>query len=1090
MKRLTRMKLINWHRFANQTIDFSRLTLVSGENGAGKSTLLDAILFVVTCTTNDFNKAAHESGKRKLTGYIRCKTGRENRPFEREGDLSAHVALEFYEEEKDAYFVVGAVIDSAAIGIEKTVWYILDDARITDDLFLTGSVPRSINQFRDAAPHIRQWCDTQKAARRAIRTRFGRIEDKFFRLMPKALAFKPINDIKDFVYSYVLDEKEVNIEVLRDNIRTYQELERLLVTTRQKLSDLSEVEHAHDEVRTGMEADRRYEYLLALSEQSRLEQEADAVRARIRSEEYDLAEMTEALGALRAEKDGIQETETALRVEMKQNAGFLALEEQEKRLAGYRKEESAAKEKMEQLLLCAKEAERVSGKAADILQNEPELTQAAGPLGAYIRMLGSIGDITDIGAAMALLEETLAWKKRAAADTRHTLTGIQISLKQMHEKRKELQRKKEQLARRQLTYPEGVNRLLLAIREEFSGIGRATEPHVLCEVLEIADESYRNAVEGYLNTQRFYILVEPEEFDLALGVYEKLRRQKQAYGVGLINVRGLSDSDEIPEGSLAQMVETKNIHARRFINKVLGAVHVCWRYEDLKKYPTAITKGCMKYANHVASAIRPSVYEVPFIGNQAFAVQLALAETEAARLEEKIESLTVRQEHCVSMLEGLETDADREVKYRLDVPGEVRRIQEEITKSGEKIAALRQDTTLIHKQIRLDELEKERQEQEEEIGKKNIRIGALRQKIESAGQVLADLTAQQAESARVVIELTDHAREDATGWRAAYEEKERDQAPQQLGETYLRHRKSNTAAVRDAEEKMQRAMVHIKMAYNFGAAADESGYPEFAALYDRLRTSELLDYEEQVQKARRTAEEEFQEHFLARLQENIKQAHEEFGQLNQALGGISFSHEKYEFCYMPSKRYRNYYEMIMDDFNVIEGASIFSGTFHEKHKEVIEELFSNLTGGGDNAAMLLDAFTDYRTYMDYDIKICHDDDSYSYYSKVIEEKSGGETQTPFYVTVAASFVQLYGSRIGDEAVGLVLFDEAFNNMDDERIQGVLEFLRRLPLQIIIAAPPDKIQYISPGTDETLLVMTDGKHNFIETYEIDTATESR
>lgn len=71
--------------------------------------------------------------------------------------------------------------------------------------------------------------------------------------------------------------------------------------------------------------------------------------------------------------------------------------------------------------------------------------------------------------------------------------------------------------------------------------------------------------------------------------------------------------------------------------------------------------------------------------------------------------------------------------------------------------------------------------------------------------------------------------------------------------------------------------------------------------------------------------------------------------------------------------------------------------------------------------------------MDYDIKIIHDDGTYSYYSKVCEEKSGGETQTPFYVTVAASFVQLYSNNIGGEAAGLVLFDEAFNNMDDERI---------------------------------------------------------
>ena len=40
MKKLTRMKLINWHRFNNCTIEFGDSTLLSGENGAGKSTLI------------------------------------------------------------------------------------------------------------------------------------------------------------------------------------------------------------------------------------------------------------------------------------------------------------------------------------------------------------------------------------------------------------------------------------------------------------------------------------------------------------------------------------------------------------------------------------------------------------------------------------------------------------------------------------------------------------------------------------------------------------------------------------------------------------------------------------------------------------------------------------------------------------------------------------------------------------------------------------------------------------------------------------------------------------------------------------------
>ena len=76
MKKLTRVKLINWHRFTNAMIELENSVLISGENGAGKSTLLDAIQFVVTCSANYFNKAAHENGKRKLTVYILCKTGR------------------------------------------------------------------------------------------------------------------------------------------------------------------------------------------------------------------------------------------------------------------------------------------------------------------------------------------------------------------------------------------------------------------------------------------------------------------------------------------------------------------------------------------------------------------------------------------------------------------------------------------------------------------------------------------------------------------------------------------------------------------------------------------------------------------------------------------------------------------------------------------------------------------------------------------------------------------------------------------------------------------------------------------------------
>lgn len=262
MKKLTRMKLINWHRFINCTIDFGSSTLISGENGAGKSTLLDAIQFVVTCSANAFNKAAHENGKRKLTGYIRCKTGRENKPYERTGQLSAHIALEFYEESKKRYFIIGAVVDSASEGQETTVRYLIDNQKLSDEMFLHDRHIRSINEFRAANKGIKQWCKTQSEAKKMVQGKLGRIEDKFFRLIPKALAFKPIDDIKDFVYSYVLDEKEVNIDILRENVRTYQDLERTLESVKKRMSKLEQIEKHHDEVLSCKKKDQMYEFFL------------------------------------------------------------------------------------------------------------------------------------------------------------------------------------------------------------------------------------------------------------------------------------------------------------------------------------------------------------------------------------------------------------------------------------------------------------------------------------------------------------------------------------------------------------------------------------------------------------------------------------------------------------------------------------------------------------------------------------------------------------------------------------------------------------------------------------------------------------
>lgn len=1069
---------------------------MSGENGAGKSTLLDAIQFVIICSASNFNKAAHENGKRKLSGYIRCKSGKENQPYQRTGEISAHVALEFYEESKDRYFILGAVVDSASEEQETTVRYLIENTRLSDDLFLYGNQVKSIAEFRASNIDIRQWCKTQVEARKMVTARLGRIEDKFFRLIPKALAFKPIDDIKDFVYSYVLDEKEVNIDVLRENVRTYQDMERTLDNVKKRMKKLENIERLYQRVQERIEKDKMYEYFLKRSNLDLVEGQLRSTDTAKKNEEIRLSQAQTQLEMLQKERNEKQEMATNIRVELRHNQEFVALEEEKKELARLRdKEENALAEEAElkksvvqaarncEDLLKAVQEQSLHGENAGASVEDTDFLTCIREYRQQLQLLEREGNTAQL---RSLTDDVIHYKQKHFGELQGELARQQIELNQNRTELEKLNKKINKLNRKKLTYPSGVELLVETVREEFEQLGRGIQPGILCEMLEIQDEEWRNAVEGYLNTQRFYVLVEPESFDIALGIYDRLRREKKVYGVGLINTRDLENYNTALAGTLATMVTSQNKYARQYCNMILGKVQMCEDYEDLKKYSISITKGCMRYQNRVASAIKPEVFKVPFIGKNAFKVQLAQAEEELKKLSEIIENQKSQQNKTMEILGLLSTECDVDIKYRLDVINTLRMVKKAISKCEENIRKLKENSTLIQKQIQLEELDKVLRGLEQSISSDTEKIGGMRTRIQDLIARKQALLEKQVTEKAAVISLGEEAGNILNSWNTEYEKALGTRPIEQFQSEYFyrqpsNKRKYNSDRCQIAKDAMVNAMVEYKTEHDFGAAATLEGFPEFAAVYERLKNSELLDYEEKVQSAREAAETEFHEQFLAKLQENMKLAQGEFKELNKALKGIDFSSERYEFQFMPSKKYRSYYEMIMDDFNVTQGESLFSGIFHEAHKDVIEELFERLSLSGENSAQTLDEFTDYRTYMDYDIKIIHNDGSYSYYSKVCEEKSGGETQTPFYVTVAASFVQLYSNNIGGEAAGLVLFDEAFNNMDDERIGGVLEFLRRLPLQLIIAAPPDKIQYIGPAMDEIMLVMTDQKRSYVEEY---------
>lgn len=1074
LKKLMRMKLINWHRFINETICFENSVLLSGENGAGKSTLLDALQFVITASKNHFNKAAHENGKRKLAGYVRCKTGKENKPYERTGEVTAHVALEFYEEEKKKYFILGAVIDSSSENNEKTFWYCLDGKCLEDSLFLKGKAIKNIEVFKQGHKFALSTTNSTEA-RKYIKNRFGRLEDKFFELIPKALAFKPIDHIKDFVYSYVLDEKTVNIDVLKDTVRSYQELEKMLILIKAKVQHLEEIVGIEEKLVVYDKKEELYNYYIARAHLEIILEQIQKVQCEIKN----MAEEEQATfgeeARIKKQLDELNIDIRNLNIELIHDKDYIAVQELQNRIDQQKSKLNDLKKQEDILRKKIRQAAQKVRALLSYLKDE-EIVQS------FEEALSKYAEDKVALAFKPILEAYLVFQKNKAEELTGKLALDNNKLLSLNQDIEEIEKKIERLRKRQLTYDPSVLRLKQAITEQFKALQIEEEPRILCEILNITDERWVNAVEGYLNTQRFYLLVAPEHFDIAANVYEKLRKTQGIHSAGIINISKLYKYQTYAPESLASVVATESEGARLYINMILGRVRKCEKVEELKQYDTAITPTCMLYQNHVVRGINPKIYETPYIGKEAYKVQLQQAEQEQSLLKTEKDNLKKQIEKMKECKNNLSSEEETEILRLVHIPEQVQIEIKEWEEMKARKKELEKNNTYLQKQMLLEEKQKQYKEVEFQKDRCIRRQADLHAKIEGEQKTLSFREKEKIQAEQIVKETEEKLKGNLSMAQNEYLQLMRQKENlYKFKEDYEGTKKRNATARENTENELKNTMLRYKSTYDFGAEASRRGVILFHEELHKLKDSEMLHYESKVRRAKQEAEIEFKEQFLAKLQENIKNAQGEFKVLNKALEGIQFGQESYRFKYGESKRFSRYYRMIMDDLNMMEGFSLLSGVFNEKHKEVIDELFEKLTLDEENSSKTLEEFTDYRTYMDYDIQIDHGDGTHSLYSKVAEEKSGGETQTPFYVTVAASFVQLYTPRQGIDTIGLILFDEAFNNMDDERIAGVLSFLSKLPLQLIIAAPPDKIQYISPYMSSTLLVLKEDNMSYVEEY---------
>ena len=1081
MKTLRKLLLINWHFFVHETIELKRLNFLTGKTGSGKSTIIDALQLLVLGDTSGyfFNKAANEQSRRSLKSYLQgevAENEEEGVVYLRQGkDFSSYIVGEFYDSQEKKSFCLGIVFDSYADGGKEEHRFFYWNGALPDNHFLVANTPLGIRGLREWARQKTgsnfRYYDSNATYREHFRHLMGGLGEKFFSLFRKAVPFSPIMDIKDFIANFVCNiSGKVEIDDMRENIRYYKQLEGELDQVKRRIAGLQSVERTFVQY---SEAERRrviQRFLLARAEIERSRSGLETYRLRYQATERDLDELRAALEKLDAQRLA---NEQQVRLVNEEKARCEAQRQKEFLDAQLRQ----AREKLARL----KENQRRLGillhQWAEAGEKLAELSPA---LNSFVKVLRSEN----------ACEQAAEFWQRFQSEFRQALETVR---EQRFQLRKQLDQEQEAigLLRSQVeklqqgvkSYEPRLLELAEAIRRELSEKeGKPVLPRIFADLLEVRDPRWRNAIEGFLHTQKFYLLIEPQYFVRALQIYDRLKHERKFYDIGLVDLGKLQERVRPPRpGSLAEEVLTQDPLARLYADFLLGGVMKVERVEELRRFPTAITPGCMLYRGFVARQLHPDRYAVPYIGQKAIAEQirikqqeLTLRQAEQARLAPRLAQLGE-----MATIEACRQDDIERIGQAESERREIGPLQREIVVMEDELGRL--DLNKVYQlEERLRSLDNER----ERIYQQNRQTVELVAEKKSANETLRRDTIPTLEEA-----LAEQQAQLNAGYPAAWQEetgepKFREELAR-LGSAEKLQANFGGQLARSESQREEKWNELVRLRSDFNRdfrSAMEVTQPSNAAWQQELARLEqtcLPEYEAKILGAKEQAQREFQEDFISKLRQNIEMVRSQIDELNAALKDVPFGRSRYRFRVTANGAYREYYDMIMDEM-LMEGFTLFSGEFQARYRPVVEQLFSRIVATSDAELTAqqreelernLLKFTDYRTYLDFDLLDIDEEGRESRLSKTIGKKSGGETQTPFYIAVLASFLQTYRvSQTGhNNTLRLLVFDEAFSKMDHQRIQESIRLLDEVGLQVIIAAPTDNIADIAPLVERNLCV---------------------
>lgn len=1123
MKTLTNIRIINWHYFWNETIEVKPIVFLTGINGSGKSTLIDALQIILLGDTTGrfFNKAAMDKSDRTLRGYLKGELGDTlDGGFKclREGRFTSYIALEFFDDLNNSFFTMGIVFDSFADGSNEHRYFCLED-KIPENGFIIEKIPMEYKvlskYFQESYPGRYQFFESNRAYQDFLKKKFGGLKDKYFSLLKKATSFSPITDITTFITEYVCDpQADIKIDTLQDNILEYKRLEVEAQAISARIQKLEDIDKTYNIYKQNSDNYIISQYIVEKCELEQSKQKLvlykDQIaksQARINQIDLEVADFNENLADLDRRKVALiqdkandntakltaelydQKKDTLAKIAQIKGNGDVVSESLNKYCDQYIQASDELLHNFNGLDLNTLDEDKAEEIQVLLLESKK------------INKICREFKTNYCSTLTSLTKEILNSLRLDMTSFKNKVSSLAVSLTRTTQ---QIQKKISSLREEEISMKKGVkpynprlvqikNELEKGLQEKFN---RPIEVNIFADLIDIRDLSWSNAIEGYLASQKFNLFVAPKYYFDAYQILRRLLNEYQFYGTALIDQERIIERGYASEnGSLAEEIVTDDEGAQAYANFLIGRLYKSRNPEEARGFGNGITKECDLYRNFALSRMNPRLYQESFIGR---AVDDRFFSEKSRQLQANISALNNYKnlQNIINEANGLEVLSSGEIDSSFIFINKVcslAGLQKTLDYIEEQLKE--HDTTLIESMDRrIKDVEEDIARINDDKSKSYLEKGNLTQEIETIKNE------KYAQEEAAIKERENHLENSYDPFLV------NDQAlpifEKELadGKNILEiHSEFNMSFTRlqyllnnilNQLSKQRRDYVSF---YHLAFNVDAKDNDQFDNELKDFRDVKLPEYKEKIQDSYHKATQQFKDDFIFKLRNAIDDVEDQIGSLNEALKQSAFGLDLYRFTVKPSTVYKRYYDMLKDDS--ILDTDEDESSFVNKYKDVMEDLFRQVVDIGDgnnpHSQELYDnikKFTDYRSYLDFDLIVYNKETGDEQrLSKMIKKKSGGETQTPFYIAVLASFAQLY--HVNDEGelgntTRIIIFDEAFSKMDRGRIKEAVKLLRHFNLQVILSAPSDKVGDISELVDETLVVLHEKNRSFVKLYAKD------